>query len=155
MFLPWRGNGNPLQYSCLENPQTVEPERLWSIESQSQTRLKWLSTPITCVKCYARSEASFPNTFVLISSVFFQKIACVVFLDPGISIKGLILPSHWSNSMADNIKVTTLSLWRSVNTTSLSSNWRPSSYLPLVGNLCFHPEACVVFLFIFGTWYVC
>ena len=69
MFLPWRGNGNSLQYSCLENPQTMEPDRLQSIESQSQTPLNWLSTPITYVKCYAKSEASFPNTFVLISSV--------------------------------------------------------------------------------------
>ena len=28
------GNGNPLQYSCLKNPWTEEPGRLWSTGSQ-------------------------------------------------------------------------------------------------------------------------
>ena len=28
---PEEGLGNPLQYSCLENPWTEEPGRLWSI----------------------------------------------------------------------------------------------------------------------------
>ena len=32
---PGEGNGNPLQYSCLENPWTEEPGRLWSLGSQS------------------------------------------------------------------------------------------------------------------------
>ena len=31
---PGGGNGNPLQYSCLENPWTEEPERLQSTGSQ-------------------------------------------------------------------------------------------------------------------------
>ena len=31
---PEEGNGNPLQYSCLENPRTVEPGRLQSMGSQ-------------------------------------------------------------------------------------------------------------------------
>ena len=31
---PGEGNGNPLQYSCLENLQTEEPGRLQSIGSQ-------------------------------------------------------------------------------------------------------------------------
>ena len=31
------GNGNPLKYSCLENPWTEEPGGLQSIGSQSQT----------------------------------------------------------------------------------------------------------------------
>ena len=37
---PGEGNGNPLQYSCLENPWTEEPGGLQFIVSQSQT---WLS----------------------------------------------------------------------------------------------------------------
>ena len=37
------GNGNPLQYSCLENPIDKDPE-LQSMVSQSWTWLKWLST---------------------------------------------------------------------------------------------------------------
>ena len=31
---PERGYGNPLQYSCLENPMDREPGELWSIGSQ-------------------------------------------------------------------------------------------------------------------------
>ena len=36
---PGEGNGNPLQYSCLENLWTVEPDGLQSVGSQSQTQL--------------------------------------------------------------------------------------------------------------------
>ena len=32
--LPAEGNGNPLQYSCLENPWTEEPDRLHFMGSQ-------------------------------------------------------------------------------------------------------------------------
>ena len=31
---PGEGNGNPLQYACLENPMTGEPGRLQSMGSQ-------------------------------------------------------------------------------------------------------------------------
>ena len=31
---PGKGNGNPLQYSCLENSRTEEPGRLQSMGSQ-------------------------------------------------------------------------------------------------------------------------
>ena len=37
---PGEGNGNPLQYSCLENPMDSEPAELQSIGSQSRTWLK-------------------------------------------------------------------------------------------------------------------
>ena len=38
---PARGHGNPLQYSCLENPIDREPGRLQSIKvAKGQTRLK-------------------------------------------------------------------------------------------------------------------
>ena len=40
---PGGGHGNPLQYSCLENPMTEEHGRLWSIGSQSWTWLKRFS----------------------------------------------------------------------------------------------------------------
>ena len=36
-----RGHGNPLQYSCPEN--SMEPGKLQSTESRSQTLLKWLN----------------------------------------------------------------------------------------------------------------
>ena len=38
------GNGNPLQYSCLENPWTEEPGGLQSTGSQSQTPLSMHTT---------------------------------------------------------------------------------------------------------------
>ena len=41
---PGEGNGNPLQYSCLENP--VDREAWWAAVyrfTQSRTQLKWLS----------------------------------------------------------------------------------------------------------------
>ena len=41
---PGEGNGNPLQYSCLDNPMTEEPSRLQCTGSQSQT---WLSESTT------------------------------------------------------------------------------------------------------------
>ena len=41
---PEEGYGNPLQYSFLEIPWTEEPKVPQSIGSQSQTRLKQLST---------------------------------------------------------------------------------------------------------------
>ena len=37
---PGEGHDNPLQYSCWRIPWTEEPGGLWSIGSQSQTRLK-------------------------------------------------------------------------------------------------------------------
>ena len=37
---PGEGNSNPLWYSCLENPRTEEPGRLWSIGSQ-RVRHDW------------------------------------------------------------------------------------------------------------------
>ena len=37
------GDGNPLQYSCLENPWTEEPGGLQSMELQSWIRLKLFS----------------------------------------------------------------------------------------------------------------
>ena len=43
---PGRGNGNPLQYSCLENRMTEEPGGLVHGVAQSWTRLKQLSSSI-------------------------------------------------------------------------------------------------------------
>ena len=37
------GNGNPLQYSCLENPWTEEPGRLQSMGSQELDTTWWLN----------------------------------------------------------------------------------------------------------------
>ena len=44
VVLSWRLNGNPLQYSCLENP--VDRGAWWAAVhrvAQSRTRLKWLN----------------------------------------------------------------------------------------------------------------
>ena len=58
-------HGNPLQYSCLENPWTKEPGGLWSIRSQSQTQLNWFSTYSTLTK-------SMPD---MISRTFYEDLA--------------------------------------------------------------------------------
>ena len=44
-FMQWRRNGNPLQYSCLENPR--DGGAWWAAlygVAQSRTRLRWLSS---------------------------------------------------------------------------------------------------------------
>ena len=41
---PGVGNGNPLQYSCLENPWTEESGRLQSMRSQVLDRTEQLQT---------------------------------------------------------------------------------------------------------------
>ena len=47
---PGEGHGNPLQYSCLENPMD---RGSWQASvdrvTQSQTQLKWLSTYVPCI----------------------------------------------------------------------------------------------------------
>ena len=52
------GNGNPLQYSCLENPMAREARQAtvhWV--TKSQTRLQWLSTHARLtIECYSESE---------------------------------------------------------------------------------------------------
>ena len=48
------GNGNPLQYSCLENPR--DGGAWWAAiyrVSQSQTRLKWLSSSMYTAKWFS------------------------------------------------------------------------------------------------------
>ena len=45
---PGEGNGNPIQYSCLENPMDKDPGGLQSMGSQRHgTRLEQLSTAPT------------------------------------------------------------------------------------------------------------
>ena len=62
---PGGGHGNPLQYSCLGNPRTVEPGGLQSIGSQSfghdSSDLAWTDSVHTtrkwlCVRCGVRPE---------------------------------------------------------------------------------------------------
>ena len=42
--IPWGGHGNPLQYSCLDNPMNRGAWRAMVHGVISQTRLKWLNT---------------------------------------------------------------------------------------------------------------
>ena len=56
-FMHWRGNGNPLQCSCLENPR--DRGAWWAAiygVAQSWTRLKWLSSS-------SSSSSMLPCTF--------------------------------------------------------------------------------------------
>ena len=52
------GNGNPLQYSCLENPR--DGGAWWAAVygvSQSRTRLKWLSSSSSSMSCSSFSRS--------------------------------------------------------------------------------------------------
>ena len=49
-IFPAGGHGNPLQYSCLENPIGRGAWQVQSIGLQSQTQLKWLSMHTNNVK---------------------------------------------------------------------------------------------------------
>ena len=53
------GNGNPLQYSCLENPR--DREAWWAAVygvTQSRTRLKWLSKQASNIPLYICTTSS-------------------------------------------------------------------------------------------------
>ena len=61
------GNGNPLQYSCLENPG--DREAWWALVygvAQSQARLKWLSS--------SSSSSSFKPAFSFSSFTFNKRL---------------------------------------------------------------------------------
>ena len=90
------GNGNPLQYSCLENPRNGEAR--WAViceVAQSQTRLKWLSSS---------SSSSSINVFILCFNVdknmtfgqftiIFEELSFLIFL-------GLYVTSkHWQQAL--------------------------------------------------------
>ena len=58
------GNGNPLQYSCLENPR--DGRTWWAVVcgvAQSWTRLKWLSSSSSSV--YSGYYISFSETWLI------------------------------------------------------------------------------------------
>ena len=67
---PGGGHGNPLQYSCLENPWTEKSGRLQSIGSQSQAQLKQLSMHAAC-SFLMFSVLSFNWTPLTYSWIFF------------------------------------------------------------------------------------
>ena len=55
------GNGNPLQYSCLENPR--DGEACWTAfygVAQSQTRLTWLSNSSSCIHIILPAPTTLP-----------------------------------------------------------------------------------------------
>ena len=62
---PGEGNGNPLQYSCLENP--MERGACWATVhgvTQSQTRLKWLSMHMNVKYIQAWENCLFSNGYL-------------------------------------------------------------------------------------------
>ena len=42
--MPREGNGNPLQYSCLENPQMEEPGSLHAVHGVAKSRCDWATS---------------------------------------------------------------------------------------------------------------
>ena len=63
--IPWKGNGYPLQYSCLENPWTEKPGRLQSMRSQRVDH-NWATNTLTITKTKKRRLYSW--TLVLCSA---------------------------------------------------------------------------------------
>ena len=53
---PEEGNGNPLQYSCLQNSMDRQPGGLQSMVLQSQTRLSDLTLSLSSIFCCLKSE---------------------------------------------------------------------------------------------------
>ena len=85
----WRtgeGNGNPLQYSCLENPR--DGGAWWAAISgvtQSQTWLKWLSSSSSNVWHGAKANAPIlwpPDWRDLAAAAIDSEVACVVVKNP-------------------------------------------------------------------------
>ena len=63
IFMHWRRNSNPLQYSCLENPR--DRGAWWAAiyeVAQSQTRLKWLSRSSSRLPCPSLSHRVCSNS---------------------------------------------------------------------------------------------
>ena len=81
--IPWRRDGNPLQYSCLENP--INRESWWATVhkvEKSQTRLKWLSMHKLVM---LSNHLTLSCTFLLLPSIFliirvFSNELCVIFV---------------------------------------------------------------------------
>ena len=72
---PWEGNGNPLQYSCLENP--MDRGAWWSMVHKAhlcQTRLKQLSTH-ACKYNDAKKSRPSPPYSLLTPAVY---IYCII-----------------------------------------------------------------------------
>ena len=70
-FMHWRGNGNPLHVSCLENPR--DGGAWWAAiygVTQSQTWLKWLSSSRVLIKETNRKGKNL--LFILFSNDFME-----------------------------------------------------------------------------------
>ena len=59
LWIPGEGHGNPLQYSCLENP--MDRGAWWAVVhgvTQSRTWLKWLSSSSSSSKWHSGKESA-------------------------------------------------------------------------------------------------
>ena len=84
---PGGGNGNPLQYSCLENPR--DGGAWWATVrgvTKSQTRLSDFSQPVT--QCTVGENVRWSSP-VENSTQFSQKIKIELPLDPAVSFLGI------------------------------------------------------------------
>ena len=92
---PGGGHGNPLQYSCLENPMTRGAwwDRVHRV-AKNQTQLEWLSTHCTCM-CLYHWDKTTRNSYRNVrkySSFYFNHLATVCFRYHFISEKLLPWP---------------------------------------------------------------
>ena len=82
------GTGNPLQYSCLENPMGRGAWRVQSMGSQSQTRLKLLSSSSSFIVCRFFTDLASKEAFgiycccCLIDKLSLQPLVLVAFQAP-------------------------------------------------------------------------
>ena len=77
-FLHWRGNGNPLQCSCLENPR--DRGAWWAVGvAQSRTWLKWLSSSSILFSIVIASVYIPTNNIILFTSHPGQHLLFLVF----------------------------------------------------------------------------
>ena len=85
---PGEGHGNPLQYSCLENPRDGEPGRLQSMGSQrvrhdwgdSTQACSWLGSQACTIPCFCkiRCKFYFEGLITICCFVYYVIFKCLI-----------------------------------------------------------------------------
>ena len=120
------GNGNPLRYSCLENPW--DGGAWWAAVygvTQSRTRLKWLSSSRTIETYLLFSQSSSHHSAVLVAETLGAlkptPFSYSLFCSPLSSLLAFLPFSQ------DRWQFWHLPFW-------LSPSWRPNSWLHVTGH---------------------
>ena len=132
------GNGNPLQYSCLENSVDREPGGLLSMGLHSRTRLKWLSMHacVQYIQIISLCDTPETNTTLYVNyvSVFFLgKKRFPLSLFPESSLRNTVVcrtKSRYHLSVAEKILPFSTSAYVAILC--------PSRYNDLLFHTCVH-----------------